>query len=65
MSASSLIVKAVEAALLAYALAWCDGPPFAYHWGLLAAEKHLAELGARKPELPPFNESNAGQILER
>ena len=30
---------------------------FAYHWGLVAARKHLAELGAPEPSLPPFDES--------
>ncbi|MFH1923279.1 MAG: hypothetical protein ABIP48_25740, partial [Planctomycetota bacterium] len=48
---------AVEAATQAFELAWCDGPPFAYHWGLEAARKHLAELGAPEPDLPPFDES--------
>jgi tetratricopeptide (TPR) repeat protein len=48
---------AVEAATQAYRLAWCDGPPFAYHWGLQAARKHLAEFGAPEPSLPPFDES--------
>jgi tetratricopeptide (TPR) repeat protein len=48
---------AVEAAERAYRLAWCDGPPFAYHWGLEKARGHLRELGAREPELPPFDES--------
>jgi tetratricopeptide (TPR) repeat protein len=48
---------AVEAASQAYRLAWCDGPPFAYHWGLVAARKHLAELGAPEPPMPPFDES--------
>ena len=37
--------------------AWCDGPPFAYHWGLEAAKKHLTELGAPFPDMPPFDES--------
>lgn len=41
----------------AYRLAWCDGPPFAYHWGLIAARKHLRELAAPEPEMPPFDES--------
>ncbi len=36
--------------------AWCDGPPYAYHWGLEAAKAHLAALGAPEPELPPFDE---------
>ncbi len=48
---------AVEAATQAYQLAWCDGPPFAYHWGLEKARKHLQELGAGEPQLPPFDES--------
>jgi hypothetical protein len=48
---------AVEAATRAYRLAWCDGPPFAYHWGLEKARKHLRELGAGEPEMPPFDET--------
>jgi hypothetical protein len=48
---------AVAAATKAFRLAWCDGPPFAYHWGLEAARKHLTELGAPEPDLPPFDES--------
>jgi hypothetical protein len=48
---------AAEAATKAYRLAWCDGPPFAYHWGLEKAKQHLKELGAPEPEMPPFDES--------
>ncbi|MEO6391149.1 MAG: DUF4062 domain-containing protein, partial [Pyrinomonadaceae bacterium] len=48
---------AIKAATKAYQLAWCDGPPYAYHWGLVAAEKHLTELGAPLPDMPPFDES--------
>jgi len=48
---------AIEAATKAYKLAWCDGPPFAYHWGLEKAKQHLKELGAPEPEMPPFDES--------
>ena len=48
---------AIEAATKAYRLAWCDGPPFAYHWGLEAARKHLQELAAPEPEMPPFDPS--------
>ena len=48
---------AVEAATAAYRLAWCDGEPYAYHWGLVAARKHLVELGAAEPSMPPFDES--------
>jgi tetratricopeptide (TPR) repeat protein len=49
--------KAVEAATKAYQLAWCDGPPYAYHWGLEKAQKHLEELGEPLPDMPPFDES--------
>jgi tetratricopeptide (TPR) repeat protein len=45
------------AATKAYTLAWCDGPPYAYHYGLTNARKHLQELGAPEPQLPPFDES--------
>ncbi|MGH8566892.1 MAG: tetratricopeptide repeat protein [Gammaproteobacteria bacterium] len=46
---------AVAAATQAYVLAWCDGPPYAYHYGLTNARKHLAALGAPLPVLPPFD----------
>jgi tetratricopeptide (TPR) repeat protein len=48
---------AIEAATKAYQLAWCDGPPYAYHWGRIKAQKHLEELKAPIPEMPPFDES--------
>ncbi len=48
---------AIRAATEAYTKAWCDGPPFAYHWGLEKAKAHLAALGAPEPALPPFDES--------
>ena len=41
----------------AYQAAWCDGPPYAYHWGLQKAKAHLAALGAPEPDMPPFDES--------
>jgi tetratricopeptide (TPR) repeat protein len=50
-------IAAIEAATEAYRLAWCDGPPFAYHWGLEKARAHLTALGAPEPEMPPFDES--------
>lgn len=56
--------KAVDAATQAYTLSWCEGPPFAYHWGLERARKHLRELGAPEPELPPFDESNFERMAE-
>jgi ATP/maltotriose-dependent transcriptional regulator MalT len=51
------LAAAIEAASNAHRQAWCDGPPFASHWGLVAAQKHLQELGAPQPEMPPFDES--------
>jgi tetratricopeptide (TPR) repeat protein len=48
---------AICAATEAYTKAWCDGPPFAYHWGLEKARAHLAALGAPEPALPAFDES--------
>jgi tetratricopeptide (TPR) repeat protein len=48
---------AIVAASKAYTAAWCDGPPYAYHWGLEKAKAHLKMLGAPEPQLPPFDES--------
>lgn len=54
---------AVVAATKAYKQAWCDGISadgkvcYAYHYGLTNARKHLQELGAPEPQLPPFDES--------
>src|SRR5205085_5168923 len=47
--------EAIKAATKAYGLAWCDGPPFAYHWGLEKARGLLRELGASEPEMPAFD----------
>ncbi len=55
---------AIKAATKAYRLAWCDGEPYAYHWGLVAARKHLRELGAPEPAMPPFDESKFEPMLE-
>jgi tetratricopeptide (TPR) repeat protein len=49
--------EAIAAATRAYELAWCDGPPYAYHYGLTNAKRLLSELGAPEPQLPPFDES--------
>ena len=51
-------VAAIQAATNAYRKAWCDGPPFAYHWGLEAARAHLKALSAPEPsDLPPYDET--------
>jgi tetratricopeptide (TPR) repeat protein len=50
--------EAIKAATQAYELSWCDGPPYAYHWGLIKAQKHLEELGAPLPVMKPFNEAD-------
>jgi tetratricopeptide (TPR) repeat protein len=56
---------AVEAAREAYRRAWCDGPPFAYHWGLETARGHLEALGAEEPhDLPPFDEGRFEPMVE-
>jgi len=55
---------AAAAATEAYGKAWCDGPPFAYHWGLEAARAHLAALDAPEPDLPPFDESKFDPMPE-
>jgi hypothetical protein len=56
---------AVAASMAAYRLAWCDGPPFAYHWGLEAARRHLTDLGATEPtDLPPCDERGREPIIE-
>jgi Domain of unknown function (DUF4062) len=34
-----------------------EAAPFAYHWGLEKARRHLRELGAAEPEMPPFDAS--------
>ena len=44
---------AIAAATAAYRLAWCDGPPFAYHYGLTTSRAHLRALGAPEPEMRP------------
>jgi tetratricopeptide (TPR) repeat protein len=56
---------AVRAARAAYQLAWCDGPPFAYHPGLERARELLRELGADEPrDLPPFDEGKFEPMVE-
>jgi hypothetical protein len=58
------IPAAIAAATAAYRLAWCDGPPFAYDYGLRTAREHLRALGAPEPEIPPFDASKYEPIEE-
>lgn len=55
---------AITAANRAYELAWCDGPPYAYHWGLETAKKHLDKLDAPYPDMPLFDPSKYEAMLE-
>ncbi len=55
---------AIEAATNAYEVAWCDGPPYAYHWSLEKAKAHLTALNAPEPDLTPFDESNFEPLPE-
>ena len=55
---------AITAATAAYGLAWCDGPPFAYDYGLRTARAHLRALGAPEPEMPPYDASKHEPIEE-
>ena len=48
---------AIEVATEAYRKAWCNGPPFAYHWGLERAREDLTALDAPEPVLEPFDAS--------
>jgi tetratricopeptide (TPR) repeat protein len=65
--------EAADAAAKGYRLGWCDGPPFAYHWGLLKLREHLQALGEPEPSLPVFDESkyaplptvNLGELEEQ
>jgi tetratricopeptide (TPR) repeat protein len=56
---------AIAAATSAYRLAWCNGPPYAYHWGLEEARGQLTDLLAPVPDdLRPFDEGNHQPIPE-
>jgi len=55
---------AIEAAINAYRAAWCDGPPWAYHWGMEKAKAHLRSLDASFPDMPPFDESKFEPLPE-
>ena len=55
--AEQALAAAKKAALQAYEKAWCQGPPFAYAFGLYHAKKHLTELGVPFPDMPPYDDS--------
>ena len=48
---------AIVAATHAYEAAWCDGPPYAYHWALQKAKARLVALHAPEPVMPPYDAS--------
>ncbi len=51
--------EAARAAVEAYRLAWCDGPPFVYEWGIRQARENLAAAGEPDPaDLPAFSSSS-------
>lgn len=45
---------AIGAATRAYELAWCDGAPYSYHYGIRNATHHLGVLNIPLPDLAPF-----------
>jgi tetratricopeptide (TPR) repeat protein len=62
VSAEGDDAAAIAAATNAFKAAWCDGPPYAYHWGLEKAKAHLVALGAPEVVLPRFDESKFGPL---
>jgi hypothetical protein len=51
------VEAAKKAALGAYEKSWCQGPPYAYAFGLYHAKAHLDALAVPLPDLPPYDES--------
>jgi tetratricopeptide (TPR) repeat protein len=48
-------LEAAAAAAAAYRLAWCDGPPYAYEWGIRQARENLEAVAEPEPtDLPAF-----------
>lgn len=47
--------QAKKHALAAYKLAWADGEPYVYRYGLNKARALLEQLGAEIPHLPPYD----------
>jgi tetratricopeptide (TPR) repeat protein len=56
--------EAFQAATNAYRLSWCDGPPYAYHYGLQKAKAHLLALHRPEPILPPFDPAGREPLPE-
>jgi hypothetical protein len=50
--------RQIDAAQRAYKAAWCDGPPFAYHWGIEQAMRQLSACNAPTPDMPSFDDSD-------
>jgi tetratricopeptide (TPR) repeat protein len=51
--------ESASAAAQAYCLAWCDGQPFAYEWGIRQARENLAAQGEQEPaNLPAYSPSS-------
>jgi hypothetical protein len=47
--------EAAAAAAAAYRAAWCDGPPYAYEWGMRQARENLEAVAKPEPaDLPAF-----------
>lgn len=53
-----------ETAIQAYRSSWCDGPPYAYHWGLETAKQFIGKLGVSPPVMPPYNPNNYAPVVE-
>jgi tetratricopeptide (TPR) repeat protein len=61
---AGLFDPAKQVAKAAFYLAWCDGEPYAYLWGLRQARAHLRALDVPEPnDLPPFDEAQFGPYL--
>lgn len=56
------IPNALSSAKLAYILAWCDGPPYWYHWGIQEARRHLTVLNEPEPDLLLFRSIHYQEI---
>jgi hypothetical protein len=54
---------AASAAVEAYRLAWCDGPPFSYDWGIRQARQNLAAVNEPEPaDLPVYTPTGMPEL---